>query len=158
MARSSSHTPLSILDRGYNTNKPSTFSRLVSIAGGESQVFAGGLACTTVTGCLFGAPLITHGYNNIYEGVTGRDGPLRQGYQSVFGKDYGDVAYGVVDVGLSGGALLTKAPKPDSWKLFKNVPGDYVKKYQTMGKIPIAGETLININSIQDTYGRVDGP
>ena len=143
-----------LASRGLNWTKDN-ISRILTTVGGGAQVVAGGLMCTMGIGCVAGAALIAHGANNLYEGISGNDGALRQGYQALLGKDAGNIAYGVVDVGTSVTGLVKAVAKPGTWKLFKNIPSDYVRGYQATSAPALTGEIAVDVNTISDTYHRV---
>lgn len=82
-------------------------------------------------GCGLGLLTATHGLKNIYENGTNlleartdAQGYLRDSYQFVsefFGgtEREGNIAYGAVDLGLSGYGALRKVLKPGSWRLYR---------------------------------------
>ncbi|MET1256837.1 DUF4225 domain-containing protein [Aliikangiella maris] len=133
--------------------------RVITTVGGTIQVVTGAGLCSTGLGCVLGAPLIAHGANNIYEGVTGEDGLLREGYQAasklLTGDEvYGDYAYGAVDVGTSLGGATKLVLKPDSWKLFRNIPSDYTRAYSVTAPTALVTNAVVDTNTIIDTYNR----
>jgi len=76
-------------------------SRALTVVGGGGQVLLGGALCSTVAGCVFGAPIATLGASNIQEGITGQNGFARDGFQALFGEKTGDLAFGAVNLGTS---------------------------------------------------------
>lgn len=60
------------------------------------------------------------------------------------GKDpvQGDIAYGSVDIALSGVSLLRPVPKKDAWKLFKYMDSDMQNAYEKTGKIALLLDAL----------------
>lgn len=110
--------------------------------------------CRTRAGCVVGGPMMAHGINNFWENGlnlwTGRSdttGPVRWLYRSAagwMGKDpvEGDIAYGYVDVALSGVSLLRPVPKKDAWKLFKYMDSDKQRAYERTGKAALLFDAL----------------
>ncbi|WP_407950423.1 DUF4225 domain-containing protein, partial [Parvibaculum sp.] len=80
--------------------------------------------CASAIGCPFGIIGAIHGLNNIYEGISGEDGYLRDGYQYALGEERGDVTYSSVDVVSSGAALFAKVPRDGVFRLFHYMPDD----------------------------------
>lgn len=109
-------------------------------------------ASPTIAGSAFGALLITHGLNNLGESYNNlkdnRDdsvGLIRNGYIATaqfmgFSKEAGDLAYSVVDAGLSVYGLKRFVLKENSWKLFYYLNTDYVRNIKTMSKPALAIE------------------
>ena len=103
----------------------------LQVAGGLTMCGGtGGLACAVG---LFiaaqGANNIYENGNNIYEGRTDTEGPMRDGYQAisrrVSGSDYGgNMAYGAADLIMSGWGLFRLVPKKDSWRLYRYIRTD----------------------------------
>lgn len=95
----------------------------LSILGGLGITIAGFALCTTGGGCLIGAPLMAHGLNGMYEGTMGFyeghsnvQGPLREGYKATakllgFNESVGNLAYDLVDMGISIRGKLQLVPK-----------------------------------------------
>ncbi|WP_369308960.1 DUF4225 domain-containing protein [Providencia rettgeri] len=95
----------------------------LSIVGGIAMTGAGIGLCSTGLGCLIGAPLIAHGVNGIYEGGVGIyqgdsniQGPLREGYKATakllgFNESVGNLAYDLIDLGISISGKLKLIPK-----------------------------------------------
>jgi len=141
--------------KGMSWLKENATSVITTIGGGV-QAGLGVAMCTTGVGCVAGAPLMAHGANNIYEGLNpGEDGLLRDGYQSVFGENGGNIAYGVADVGTSVVGAFRAVVKPGTFKLFNNIPDDYVPAYQLSTTSALVGQVGVDVNSINDTYNRV---
>ncbi|MGV8888020.1 MAG: DUF4225 domain-containing protein [Pseudomonas sp.] len=117
----------------------------VGVIAGALQVATGAGVCYGSAGTLclfFGAPMMAHGANNIYENGrnilenrTDTEGPVRKGYQAMaksfkYTEREGNIAYGSIDMGMSiygAGRLVLKA---DSWRLFRYVRTDYVRAYK----------------------------
>ena len=138
------------------------FRNILTVAGGTGQVVGGAAMCTTGAGCIAGSVIMAHGANNIYEGVTSEDGLLRRGYQKlgefVAGDSKtGDFAYGALDIGMSIHGATKLVLKPDSWRLFRNIPSDYTRAYRTMGARSLMLETSVDGVTAEDTYKRVTG-
>lgn len=95
----------------------------LSILGGLGMTIAGFALCTTGGGCLIGAPLMAHGLNGMYEGGMGLyegnsnvQGPLREGYKASakalgFDESVGNLAYDLIDMGISVRGKLQLVPK-----------------------------------------------
>ncbi|QCJ71557.1 killer protein of pyocin s3 [Providencia heimbachae] len=114
----------------------------LSILGGIAMTGVGIGLCSTGLGCLIGAPLIAHGANGIYEGGLGiyqgnsdAQGPLREGYKATakllgFNESVGNLAYDLIDLGISVSGKLKLVPKlneygnPNKNLFFK----EYVRK------------------------------
>ncbi len=115
------------------------FQQSVGLAAGGLQVGTGVALCIGSYGlaCGVGSLSMIHGANNIYEngrnlweGRSDTEGPVRHAYQYVAkGTDdekfYGNIAYGSVDLVLSGYGLLKPVLKKDSWRLFRYIESDY---------------------------------
>ncbi|MDD9339991.1 MAG: DUF4225 domain-containing protein [Providencia heimbachae] len=114
----------------------------LSVIGGVAMTGVGIGLCSTGLGCLIGAPLIAHGANGIYEGAVGIierkgdvQGPLREGYKQTakalgFNESVGNLAYDLIDLGISAAGKLKLVPKlneygnPNKNLFFK----DYMRK------------------------------
>ncbi|EFB72323.1 hypothetical protein PROVRUST_06392 [Providencia rustigianii DSM 4541] len=114
----------------------------LSILRGIAMTGVGIGLCSTGLGCLIGAPLIAHGVNGIYEGGVGIyqgdsniQGPLREGYKATakllgFNESVGNLAYDLIDLGISISGKLKLIPKlneygnPNKNLFFK----EYVRK------------------------------
>lgn len=95
----------------------------LSVLGGLGMTIGGIGLCSTGFGCLIGAPLIAHGLNGVYEGGMGFyegnsdvQGPLREGYKATakalgFDESVGNLAYDLVDLGISVKGKLKLVPK-----------------------------------------------
>ena len=116
-----------------------TYSKQVfGLLGGGLQVSGGLALCggTFGAGCGFGLLTAAHGANNIYEsgnniyeGRSDTEGPMRDVYQAVSqffgGSDYeGNMAYGGADLIMSGWGLFRLIPKKDSWRLYRYIRSD----------------------------------
>jgi hypothetical protein len=141
------------------------FQNGVTIAAGSMQLQAGALAIGATRGKagVTGIALIGHGVNNIFEGVgnifNGKDkpnvvGPIRMGYQKVFGIKDGDLTYYTVDLYLSIRGMVHLVRKPGSVQLFNRDPINYERAHKQMGTLTLAFEALTDsftLNSIRDS-------
>lgn len=139
--------------------------QIIGLAAGIFQVTGGLAMCAGSLGSLCAIGLFTavHGMNNIYEngsnlveGRTDAQGPVRELYQKIatFGggtKADGNIAYGALDLGLSGHALFRKVPKQGAWKLWRYMDSDLVHAYRQASKgtlILDAGATQLTTQSL----------
>lgn len=125
---------------------------LQMVTGGSICYFSAGSLCAVA-----GLPLMAHGANNTYENarnlMSGRkdsEGYVRKGYQVLAnvagGSDReGNVAYGVVDIGLSIYTMRRLVLKPGAWRLFRYVRDDYAKAYMTMGRKALVFEIGVDV-------------
>lgn len=141
------------------------FQNGVTIAAGSMQLQAGALAIGTSRGKagITGIAVIGHGVNNIYEGVgniyNGPDkpsivGPIRMGYQKVFGIRNGNFTYYTVDLYLSIRGMIHLVRKPDTVQLFNRDPINYERAHKQMGTLTLAFEALTDsftLNSIRES-------
>lgn len=128
----------------------------VGFVAGVMQIASGTGMCFASIGsmCAFGTMLIAHGSNNIYEngryfldGNENHIGLIRQGYRNIaefagYDASYGDIAYSVIDLGLSAKVIWgrsTKVKPPTSGNFFKDskkfkllsyTAEDYLRGYQ----------------------------
>ncbi|UZE09201.1 DUF4225 domain-containing protein [Pseudomonas sp. B21-053] len=147
----------------------------VGAIAGALQIATGAGVCYGSAGTLclfFGAPMMAHGANNIYENgrnILGNrsdtEGPLRKTYQNIaksfkYSEREGNIAYGSVDLGMSivgAGRLVLKA---DSWRLFRYVRTDYVRAYRntsTPAFILDRSADAITAKGIHDQWVDKDG-
>lgn len=135
----------------------------IGVIAGAAQVATGAGICYASVGtlCLVaGVPLMAHGANNIYESgrniLEGRsdvEGPVRKGYQHLSKMSGGDkmegnIAYAATDLGLSAYSLLKMVVKPGAWRLFYNVPSDYVRSFRVAGGVSLTIEGMANLQSV----------
>lgn len=112
-------------------------------------------------GIPIGSLFVAHGTNNMYEGgmnfFNGPDAPPAQGltrkaYQVLLrDDDKGDMLYGMVDLGLSAGALMRPVRKAGSVQLFRRDSNNYEAAYKQTGKLLLFFEALVDaftLNSI----------
>lgn len=129
----------------------------ITVVGGATQVELG-VAITGASygvGTPFGAMLVAHGANNIYEGVgniingpnsqSAVVGPVRYLYQQRSNSIYeGNMAYGAVDLILSGGGLVRAIRKKESVQLFLQDPMNYEMAYRQAGKVALSLEGVVD--------------
>lgn len=143
----------------------------VGMAAGGLQVATGGGVCYVSAGALcfgFGAPLILHGGNNIYEngrnlwaGHSDTQGPIRKVYHAVAivsggTEREGNIAYGVADLAGSVFGAGRLVLKPEAWRLFRYVRADYLRGYQTAtvgGTAVGLASDGITVKSIREQWG-----
>lgn len=132
----------------------------ITTAAGAMQIKAG----VTVTGGTlgvgspFGALLISHGVNNIYEGSVNiyngpkylnAQGPMRLGYQTLMGgMNEGNILYGSIDILSSAGSLMVLKRKPKSIQLFRRDPINFEHAYKQSGKLALIFEGVANFVTI----------
>lgn len=132
----------------------------ITMAGGVAQVELG----VAVSGASYGlgAPLgmflIAHGTNNIYEGFgniyNGPQLPSTVGltrflYQQRMGSVYkGNMAYGYMDLTLSGAGMMRLSRKAQSIQLFRHDPVNYERAYKQAGKIALFFEGTVDATTI----------
>lgn len=147
----------------------------LSILGGLGITVAGIALCSTAGGCLIGAPLIAHGLNGMYEGGMGFyegnsdvQGPLREGYKASakalgFSESVGNLAYDLVDIGISIQGKLKLVPKLSKvydnrkikFVLFRYGRKDLDYAFRQANKYLFSAEIigdLINISKIKDDF------
>lgn len=138
----------------------------VGFVGSGSQIFGGAGICVASLGSLcaaFGAPLLAHGLNSTYENGyyllyrKDKSGYTRQAYRAVAGKlgysnNQADIAYSVVDVGLSGYGMLRPVVRSDSFRLFRHLDMDYIQAWKEMGSIPLFSESVGNSYTLYSIY------
>lgn len=148
--------------------------KVVGIASGTSQVTSGVKICYSSGGTLcafFGAPLIAHGSNNIYENTRNLienrsdvEGPLKKAYQDLYvwaggTVREGNMAYYHVDLALSGYGLVRKVKRPEAIKLWYRFESDLVRNAKTAtGKALIFGgiSDAITLESLYDEWMKGD--
>lgn len=142
-------------------------SRGLSVLGGTGLIMAGVAMCTTGVGCIIGAYVAAHGVSGIYEGLSGREGFLRSSYragakQLGMSESVGDLAYDLVDAGISVHGKLKLIPKindsykinkfnthnSEVFKLFHYGRQDLVRAYKQMGAWLLRAEVIGDVNSL----------
>lgn len=130
----------------------------VGIVLGSLQVIAGigviesSLATGMVFGAGFGALLVAHGANsvqesalNLYHGVDDSQGFMKNAYIAGagflgFDQKTGELAYSIMDLGLSAYGMGRLIVKPESWRLFRHLPTDYVRGIKEMSRFDLGVE------------------
>ena len=118
-------------------------------------------------GTPFGAMLVAHGTNNIYEGVgniiigpnnqSSVVGPVRYLYQQRSNSVYeGNMAYGAVDLMLSGGGLVRAIRKKESLQLFIQDSINYEMANKQAGKIALSFEGVVDALTIYSMSRETD--
>ena len=137
------------------------------ILGGIGMTMTGVALCSTGWGCLIGAPLVLHGSNGIEEGVRGiingdsnQSGFLKDAYKASarglgFDEDVGELAYNLVDLGVSVHGKLKLIPKLNEYgnpvrKLFYYGRKDLEMAYNQMSKILLAIEIAADAYALSD--------
>lgn len=144
----------------------------VGVILGSLQVIAGvgvieaSLATGMVFGAGFGALLVAHGANsiqesalNLYHGVDNSQGFMKKTYISGaeflgFDQRTGELAYSIMDLGLSAYGMGRLIVKPESWRLFRHLPTDYVRGIKEMSRFDLGVEIYndsMTIKSLVDS-------
>lgn len=131
----------------------------IGLVGGVSQMAAGAGACATgpLLCTFFGAPMLAHGANNVYENASNMwnkrsdtVGPVRKGYQHIaselgHGEREGNIAYYTADLGMAGyGVFFRKLLKPGAWRLYKYHDVDRARAFRVMGHHTLLLEGVIS--------------
>ena len=95
------------------------------------------------------AGLIAHGTNNMYEGFTGRQGILRDGYKTVFGES--KYSYATVDLTMTA-LTLTQTVKERMVISGAVTTFEKIRAYENMSKFALGFEAFNTLNTI---YGGV---
>lgn len=125
----------------------------IGFVAGGAQVYGGASLCVGSLGlacAAYGAPMIAHGLNNIYENGyyllfrEEQSGTLRDAYRLAakklgYGNKQADLIYGVIDLSLSAYSAGRKVlePREKSWSLFHNIQSDYIRGWQEASKTAI---------------------
>ena len=111
--------------------------------------------------------MMAHGANNVWEGSSGSDGYVREGYRFVASQvigdaRYGDLAYGTVDIGTSFAGFakgIAKKATLNNYPYMNSSFGikykdDLVPAFTTMSNTAFGFEILnmINANNTSDNY------
>jgi hypothetical protein len=135
------------------------FSGLTAIGG--FTLTASSVMSGNIVGVIGGATIFLHGINGVEESlknlINHNDntmGFLQKRYIATaeflgFDKKAGMMAYNLVGIGLSGYGMARLVLKPDTWRLFRYIPSDYVRNIKTMGYGSLAIEGTSNIISIK---------
>ncbi|MGY6230709.1 DUF4225 domain-containing protein [Enterobacter asburiae] len=142
-----------VVEKNRTTTTTLALKQIGFVAGG-AQVYGGASLCVGSLGlacAAYGAPMITHGLNNMYENGyyllyrEDRSGTLRDAYRYAaaklgYGNNEADIVYGVVDISLSayGAGRRVLAPREKSWSLFRNIESDYIRGWQEASKTAMA--------------------
>ncbi|UNK26844.1 DUF4225 domain-containing protein [Serratia plymuthica] len=147
----------------------------IGVALGTGQIIAGlgitaaSLGHLNIVGVFAGVALILHGTNGIQEsvkninsGLNNNTGFLKNGYIATarfigFDARIGAIAYSVADVALSAYGLARMILKPDSWRLFRFLPSDFVRNIRTTSAPALLIEGLgdgLSIKSAYDSYSK----
>lgn len=142
-----------VVENNRATTTTLVLKQIGFVAGG-AQVYGGASLCVGSLGlacAAYGAPMIAHGLNNMYENGyyllyrEDQSGTLRDAYRYAaaklgYGNNQADLAYGVVDISLSayGAGRKVLAPREKSWSLFRNIESDYIKGWQEASKTAMA--------------------
>lgn len=122
-----------------------------------------GLACGGL-----GIPMMLHGFNamyensiNIYLGRSNVEGPVRRVYQEVAVQvggnvSHGNIAYGVVDLGLSAYGLGRKVVASGARRLWHYIDSDKVRAYRTIGARTKAFELGVDVMTGQQVWVEIE--
>lgn len=136
--------------------------------GGAGQIGTGLALCSTLAGCVAGAPLIALGVNNIQEGLSGQGGFLRNlaesgASQLGFSERTGSIAFSIADATTSIGGLLRSVPKQgrivlesgfrtQPIRLFRSIPSDLERNFNQLTKFAIGRELVLTGVGLFDTF------
>jgi len=136
--------------------------------GGAGQIGTGLALCSTLAGCVAGAPLIALGVNNIQEGLSGQDGFLRNLAESGagqlgFSERTGSIAFSVFDAGTSIDALTLKVPKLGSVifddgfrtkpiRLSRSLPSDFEPAFKQLTQFAIFRELALTAIGVGGSF------
>lgn len=132
----------------------------VGVVAGVMQVELGvtTIGATRGLAAPVGGLLIAHGTNNIYEGFgniyNGPDkeavtGPTRWAYQQLAGSVHkGNLAYGAMDLSLSGYNVFKLTRKENSFLLFRYDPISYEPAYKQIGRPALIFEGIVDAITI----------
>lgn len=128
---------------GYIINGVSVVLSGFQIAAGMGMI-AASMTHANFIGISTGALLILHGINGGIEGlfniVKNRSdtiGPVKKTYVQVanfmgYSDSVGLIAYSTMDISLSFYGLARHVIKPDSFRIYRYLPSDFVRNYKTM--------------------------
>jgi hypothetical protein len=143
----------------------------VGVVLGGLQVIAGvgvieaSLATGMVFGAGFGALLVAHGANsiqesalNLYHGIDSGQGFMKKTYIAGaeflgFDQKTGELTYSVMDLGLSAYGMGRLIIKPESWRLFRHLPTDYVRGIKEMSRFDLGVEIYNDSMTIKSLVG-----
>lgn len=136
----------------------------ITVLAGGAQIKAGIVVAGASwgVGVVPGALLVSHGANNIAEGVANiyngpgtpaTQGPIRHGYQALFRDSYnGNLAYYTTDLILSGYGMFRVVRKPGSAQFFRFDPISNERAYQQAGKLALFFEGLVDSITLNAIY------
>lgn len=151
-----------LLEKESLNRKVNLIIKQIGFVSGGTQVFSGVGVCAVSLGSActaFGAQLITHGINNIYENGywllfrKNKTGYTRLFYHQLanrlgYSKGVADNAYALVDIGISAYGMGRMILKKDSYRLFRHINTDYIRGWQEMGTVPLAVEITGDISTL----------
>jgi hypothetical protein len=144
----------------------------VGVVLGSAQLIAGvGITAASgasgnIIGVAFGAMLVLHGGNsiqegvmNLYKGTDNSTGTAKRLYIAGaeflgFDRRAGELAYYSCDLALSAYGMSRLILKPDTWRLFRYLPTDYVRGIKTMGRLDLGMEIYNNYTDIKSILNR----
>ncbi|WP_083915660.1 RHS repeat-associated core domain-containing protein [Thiofilum flexile] len=135
--------------------------RTLGFVGGAAQAGLGGALCSTVAGCVLGAPIIGLGASNMYEAYTTEDGPARKLTYTVVGKEYGDLAYAGVNIGGGLARPVLRQNTLNNYPYMRSIngrnsfPGDYEMAIRQVSRIGFSSEVVFSSDAIRDAYNRM---
>ncbi|UVK81418.1 DUF4225 domain-containing protein [Pseudomonas sichuanensis] len=151
----------------------STYLRLVAgFASGVLVAGTGVAVCKMSLGIacgVLGTPMLLHGFNAMYEnglniflGRADIEGPVRKAYQHAAvragGKtSHGNVAYGLVDLGLSVYGLGRKVVAPGARRLWHYIDSDKVRAYRAMGAGSKSFELGVDVMTGRQIWVEIEG-
>ncbi|HBM8319849.1 DUF4225 domain-containing protein [Enterobacter cloacae] len=141
-----------VVEKNQATTTTIALKQIGFVAGG-AQVYGGASLCVGSLGlacAAYGAPMIAHGLNNVYENGyyllfrEEQSGTVREAYRFAatklgYGNNQADLIYGVIDLSLSayGAGRKVLASREKSWSLFHNIQSDYIRGWQEASKTAI---------------------
>lgn len=152
------------------------YTKIIGFLAGIGQVTTGVGLCVSTGGSATvpGSAMILQGLNNIYENgyylavYEEASGPLREAYhyaatKAGYGGNQGDIAYGTIDLVLSGYGMARRIPTPRerSWNLFgiRLHQTDYVRGVSDMTKPVFMLEIIsdeVTVLSLMPAYNEND--
>ncbi|NEG61720.1 DUF4225 domain-containing protein [Pantoea agglomerans] len=142
----------------------------VGVLTGTGQIITGlsiagvSLFSGNAIGIFAGATIFLHGLNNAYESFRNirydrndTEGFLRGGYVVTaeflgFSPVTGRIAYSLADLSLSGYGLARMVLKPDSWRLYRYLPSDFIRNLKTVGAPSLALEAPGDSFTLKSIY------
>jgi hypothetical protein len=62
----------------------------------------------------------------------------------------------VADAAMSLQGATKMVLKPDSWKLFRNIPSDYTRAFNVTSSTALTTNFVVDTNTVVDTYNRIN--